>query len=426
MGKVSFIAGGGANNIGGSFYVLKVGDINIGLEFGANLGGWEGIEPVHNIVPHLDYLLLSHAHFDHIGLLPVAFRKFPGVKIFASPETKELGRILWRQTLRKAVIDGVTPPFTEEESNNAYEAVNVLPFKDEIRLAGDRIIVYPVPAGHILGSLSFLIIIDGKFYFFTGDLCPRDRSLIKSAMKIGLEKCKLLIRESTYINERFKKSRAEEIDNLVNFANKTIKRRGKVLIAALSIDRAQDIFSICHEAGLGPIYLDGSRNVFEIYRRFLSGAEVLGNARWFRSEWERKNFSRSSEPAIVIASSGMMYKGSPSAILAGDMVYKEENAVALVNYQDPSGQGHLLANAKKGQVILFNGSSVRVKCEVRQFNFSAHMDGKEGEELEERTNPETIIYVHGEDRKIDEYIGRHKDGRRRIKAVVGKEVDING
>ena len=84
MGKVSFVAGGGANSIGGSFYVLKVGDINIGLEFGANLGGWEGIEPVHSIVPHLDYLLLSHAHFDHIGLLPIAFRKFPGVKIFAT------------------------------------------------------------------------------------------------------------------------------------------------------------------------------------------------------------------------------------------------------------------------------------------------------------------------------------------------------
>lgn len=425
MGKVSFIAGGGANNIGGSFYVLKVGDINIGLEFGANLGGWESIEPVYSIVPRLDYLLISHAHFDHIGLLPIALKKFPGVKIFANSETKELGKILWGQTLRKAVIDGITPPFTQEESDKAYAAINVFPFEKEFRLAGDEIVVYPIPAGHILSSLSFLIVINGDFYFFTGDLCFRDRNLIKGAMKIGLDKCKLLIRESTYINENFEKSREEEIDDLIRFINKVIKRRGKVLIAALSIDRAQDIFSICHEAGLGPIYMDGSKSVFGIYRRFLSGAEVLDNAQWFKSKWERKSFLESDEPAIVIASSGMMYKGSPSAILAGDMVYKEENAVALVNYQDPSGQGYLLANTKRGKVIPFNGSSVRVKCEVRQFNFSAHMDGGEGEELEERMNPETIIYVHGEDREIDKYIWRHRDGRRRIKAIVGEEVDID-
>ena len=77
-----------------------------------------------------------------------------------------------------------------------------------------------------------------------------------------------------------------------------------------------------------------------------------------------------------------------------------------------------------GDALVLEERTITRRCLVEHFDLSAHMDMVDGEELEERMNPETIVYVHGEDAGIDSYLDGHKDSRRRIKSQIGREVPL--
>jgi len=425
MSVFRFVAGGGANHIGGSHYVLFAGDVPIGFDFGSYLQG-EGEVLLPKIVAPIKHLILTHGHFDHVGMVPVARRLFPGLKIYASVETAELARILWGQTLRKCDLEGTLAPFTLDEANEARKSIIELPLDGE-ELYIDGISVTPISAGHILGAKSFVVEVDGEVAFVTGDVSYRNRSLIKGASKFEAPNgIKLLVRESTYITQEFEETREKVIERFIKATTKTLEAGGQVLVPALSIDRAQDIFCIYKASGIDskyPLYIDGSRSTFGVYRDFLPDGHLLDSATWFESKRQKSDFLKSRRPGMVISSSGMVYKDTPSAWWAQRLLGVRGSSVFFVNYQDPNGPGFGLVASRDGQHVFVNGVSVRRQCNIEQFEFSSHMDGLEGEDLERRLNPETTIYIHGDEYKIDAYLAlKSGDGQRRIKAMVGQEV----
>lgn len=422
MSEITFLAGGGANSIGCSFYRLKLGDKYIGIDWGGGYGS-SSEEPQYD--GPLDYLLLSHGHYDHVGMVPSALRRWPDLKIFANAPTRDLCRLSWRQTFLRAGDRQLEPPFSVEQSKLAASSLLDLPENEPLQL-GEDILVYAVNAGHILGSVSFVIVHRGEIYFFTNDICFRDRNLLVGAPELEMERCRLLVRESTYVNDVFDDRPAIEAE-LVAAVEAVMKppRSGRVLIASLSVDRMQDAFSILNEAGVEPLYVDGGRAATSIYMKYLADkAQSLKKAFSFRGQGDRERLIESGRPAVVISSSGMVFPNTLSAMWAERFLYEERNAIFLINYQDPSGQGYALAESANGDFIRFNNSIIRRACEIKQFNLSAHMDKAEGERLEERLHPEAIIYTHGEDAKIQQYIDGHQDGKTRIKALVGKEVEL--
>lgn len=417
---VSFIAGGGANSIGGSFYVLKVGNKVIGIDYGGQLDRSLGFEPDFSVTDRLDYLLVTHAHFDHVGALPLVRKRFPGVKVFATPETRKLCQVTWDQTIRH--FEAGKKLYRAEDAREALGSMRSVAAEEVLELE-PGLTVYVVPAAHILGAVSFLIEYNGEFYFFTGDVCYEDRSLLAGAPKLTADRIKVLVRESTYIIES--KDRRSAKERLISRVPELIGKGYKILIAALSIDRAQDVFCILAREKLGvPIYLDGSERVFRIYRDNLQNGAILNEAVWFKGEGDRRAFLRGRESGIVIASSGMMMPNTLSALWARELLPDPEAAIFTVNYQDPTSPGFMVKQSKEGDFMIFGDAIVKRQCLVEHFDLSAHMDKEDGEELEERMNPDTIIYVHGEDAKMDEYIRTRGDGKRRIKAEVGKEVSL--
>ncbi len=416
MSKVSFLAGGGANFIGKSFYRLKLGHIYLGIDWG---GGFPDGEPEYD--GPLDYLFFSHAHYDHMGMAPRVLRKFPGVQMFAHPATIELAKVGWRQGLRGHEIDRTPSPFSESEMRETEVAIKPLE-EGKVKGLANGIMVYPISANHILGSLSFLITYLGENYFFTNDICFHDRSLMAGAPKIKLDHCKFLNRESTYVSDIFDDRQKIEAE-LVASTQKVLDNGGQVLIAALSIDRTQDVYTILDRGGISPLYIDGSRRTSQIYQDYL-GEDLFQYAGGFRNKQERRKFMQSGQPAVVIASSGMMYAETLSAKWAEQFIYRDNAAIFMVNYQDPCGQGYALKNSTKGEFLLFNEQLFRRMCEVKSFNLSAHMDKTAGEELEERLNPEVVVYTHGEDAKIEQYLQEHKRGMTRVKSLVGKEIEL--
>jgi Cft2 family RNA processing exonuclease len=136
------------------------------------------------------------------------------------------------------------------------------------------------------------------------------------------------------------------------------------------------------------------------------------------------SFCDSDEPAIVIASSGMMMPDTASAKWAEEFLWRENKSISTVNYQNPKSPGYAVANSKPGQYLPINGKLVKRQCEVKSFDLSAHMDMIEGRELEERMNAGTVIYVHGENQTIEDALAANSNGHRRIKAEVGKEIRL--
>lgn len=420
MSEVSFIAGGGANSIGCSAYVLKLGDFYLMIDYG---GGYDSIYDEPQYGGPLDALLLSHGHHDHSTMVPRLCRKYPDLKVYTTAPTRELALLGWRDTLRIASRRKIDPPFSEDDIQLALASMQIIEEDKELKLTDD-ISVFPIHAGHILGATSFLITYKGEAYFFTNDICFHDRWLISGAPAISLERCRLLVRESTYINKSVG-DREITRQKLVADAKAVLERRGRLLIPGLSIDRIQDVFGDLFQAGLWPIYIDGARKPTEVYIKYLGArAALLNDALRFKNDGQRDQFLASREPGIIIASSGMVYPNTPSAVWAESLLYHENDAIFIVNYQPPDTQGFLLSNAVDGSCIQWNDSIIRVNCERKEFSKSAHMDGPEGEELEVRLNPDTIIYTHGEDGEIDKYLASHQDGKQRIKALVGKEVEL--
>ncbi|MBI2063816.1 MAG: MBL fold metallo-hydrolase [Candidatus Yanofskybacteria bacterium] len=420
MSKVSFVAGGGANSIGRSFYRLKLGDYHLGVDWG---GGYGSIYDEPQYDGPLDALLISHGHHDHATMVAKLHHRYPELKIFATAPTRDLSILNWRQTIKKALGLKQNPPFDGYDVERTLSMIRLFRVNEELKL-NDEISVFPLPAGHILGAVSFLVSYQEEYYFFTNDICFHSRYLIDGAPSFRFERCRLLIRESTYINKDVGDREATK-QQFIAAAAKVIERRGRLLVPGLSIDRIQDVFGDLYESGLWPIYIDGARKPTEIYLHYLDGrASSLGKALRFRNERERMQFLKSRQPSVIIASSGMIYPNTLSAFWAENLLYQKNDAIFIVNYQEPDGQGFLLKTAPDGKFIKWNDGIVQVRCERKDFNKSAHMDGPEGEALEERLNPDTIIYTHGENDEIDRYIASHQDKKQRIKALEGKEVEL--
>lgn len=410
--KVSFITCGSTNPSDGSFYVFKFGETYLGIDYGMDC----------SVIPRLDYLFLSHAHRDHIERVPQAKKQFPELKgIFATNETKLLSLGPWKQTVRRFAEAKLPSPFTTEDVYAVYREIQNISTQKPIVLP-KGITVHPISSGHILGSLSFLIEYGGDRFFITNDICYQDRSFLKGALKFQTERLRLLVRESTCIDEV--KNRDAAKNGLVAATREALDNGEQVMIASLSIDRAQDVYAILENAGISPLFVDGSRKVFEIYRKYFKGS-ILDGARILKNRFERENIRRKGMSAAIIAPSGMLLPDSPSAWWAEKFLGDRQKHIFVVCYQDPSTQGFKILNSEVGDFLPFNDELIKRKCDIRYFDLSAHMDKKDGEELEERMNPGTTIYVHGESAKIDKYILEHQnDGRRRVKAIVGQEVEV--
>lgn len=421
-GNVSFYAGGGIP-IGRSFYCLKLGDKYLGIDWGGSYGSFEE-EPVYE--GPLDWLFLSHGHYDHVGMVPRLVRRYPHLKIFTNQASLALAKIGWYETISLLTQKNKTEfPFVKEDIERTLENVYLVDFYQEIELT-ERIKIQSIPAGHILGAQSLLVSYDGEYYFFTGDISFHKHQLIDPAPKIFLEKCRVLVREATYINYRPEDENYRENvkKEFVEAVAKVLERKGKVLIPAFATDRLQEIFCILFEAGFSPIYLDGGRQQTKLYLEFLpERADCLKKAFYFQNNLERKKFLEDKgKPGIVISSSGMLYPGSRSSLWALNFLYRKNNALFLVNYQDPGSQGFVIKTAQPGDFVIINKRIVRLECEVKSFDFSSHINGKEGEEMEERINPEIIIYTHGNKEEIENFINSRPDKKIRFIALPGQEI----
>ncbi|EEB74405.1 beta-CASP ribonuclease aCPSF1 [Thermococcus sp. AM4] len=429
---------GGFREVGRSALLVQTDESYVLVDFGVNIAAMR--DPL-KAFPHfdapefryvldeglLDAIIITHAHLDHSGMLPYLFRyKLFDGPIYTTPPTRDLMTLLQQDFIEIQHMNGMEPLYRPRDIKEVIKHTITLDYGEVRDIAPDiRLTLHN--AGHILGSAIVHLHIGNGLHNIavTGDFKFIPTRLLEPAVS-RFPRVETLVMESTYGGSNdYQMPREEAEKRLIEVIHHTIKRGGKVLIPAMAVGRAQEIMMVLEEyARVGgidvPIYLDGmiweataihtaypeylSRRLreqifHEGYNPFLNPIfKSVANSR------ERQDIIDSGEPAIIIATSGMLV-GGPSVEYFKQLAPDEKNSIIFVSYQ---AEGTLGRQVQRGlreiPLVGEDGRTevVQVNMEVHTIDgFSGHADRREliSYVARLRPRPERVITVHGEPHK---------------------------
>jgi uncharacterized protein len=418
---LSFRALGGAGEVGGSSHLLDFGATRVLVDAGIKPDGRGPLAPNFGKLEGLDAAVVTHAHLDHCGALPLLVRDKPGVPIYCTPPSAKL--IVSALNDHAAMGGGVAGGAPIHEVKKRLVPV---PFGQSITVGDARVTL--TESGHILGAASVLINSGPATVFHTGDICMEDHFSIPSARLPEVRDIDLLIMEATLADQK-PQPFSESIKKMVEVINETtLQREGIVLIPTYALGQAQEIIlGLKHygrEYGLDRdvfIYVDGS--VVTTSERLY--AEQLGYMKPYLQHTDPKElfFSENiravanddkarerilSNPCAIIASPVTM-QGGASAFYRRRLEGSAKNAVILPSNAASSYGTHRAAGEEE-------------QWRVERVSFAAHCTQEELLSITERLSPRQIILIHGSKRRISDLAFRLAPNHKIHTPAVGETV----
>lgn len=422
---------GGANEVGASSTLIEIEGVRLLVDVGIRMGPDQDSPlpdfPDFDTVGMPDAVLLTHAHTDHIGALPVLRDLWlAGVKVYWAPATKAITRVLLEDSADRIEPDeeekGKQPLYTRDDVNVALHCMETeVPWLEPVPICGDLTATW-IPAGHILGAA--MIYIEGKHesILMTGDVSVTKQLTIPSLdLPSWCKKPDVMVIEATYGDRQHEVSREEEAERLAADVAKTIAADGKVLIPAFAVGRSQEVILILKQAMERkqipefPVHVDGMvRKVNTIYSDFsdelsrpLRHAAEQNEDLFYSDAIRPVGLSQESDsilsgpPCCIVASSGMLI-GGKSSFYAKRLAADPKNLIAITGYQAEGTPGRALWDwAKAGRSPnqmwhLKDQEPISVKCKVERYSLSAHADSKELLDLVRKVQPRKLFLVHGD------------------------------
>jgi cleavage and polyadenylation specificity factor subunit 3 len=424
---IQFLPLGGAGEIGANSYYLNINGIGIILDCGMHpqKTGWESL-PKFNLLEDKpsDYVLISHAHQDHLNALPFLIKKFPHLKIITTPQTRAVAELTLQNAisiLKRQVDESEFDIYSRDEVDLLIKSINYKSYNEKLTLSSlnskSEVEAEFFDAGHIIGSAGILLTAEGRKIFFTGDIKSSPQTLLPGA-NLPSEKIDILIIETTYGATDSSKLNIweKEVESLSASINKIINNGGSVLIPVFALGKLQEMLSTIwlqmqknkitsvdiYTAGIGK-----KINLVYDYNRYVvnrNQKELILNDIPQKNLNDLKDYDELFKfPCIVLASSGMMVESTNSFMLANRWLQNKDSAIFTVGYMDPSTPGNVISKARRGDKIQLTeqDKKVEVKCEIKNFRFSAHSKREELISIVKRLNPDEIILVHGEKESIN-------------------------
>ncbi len=394
---------GGTNTVTGSKFLITVNSKNILIDCGLfqgykelRLRNWVKF-PVNPET--IDAVLLTHAHIDHSGYLPLLIKNGFKGNVYCTHGTKDLCSILLpdsghiqEEDAKRANRYGYSkhkpalPLYTKNEGLRALAHFIALDYNKKFKLF-DAIHFEFLPAGHIIGSSIIQLEAQGKIFIFTGDLGRPHDPLMKPPAQITV--ADYLIIESTYGDRLHEKT--EPLDQIAEAIQKTIARGGSVIIPAFAVGRTQDmlyyIYMLKKQGRIPdvPVFLDSpmAQDVSDLLihysgeHRFSKdlSSQICKIAKYINTAEESKSIDQSHVPVIIISASGMLDGGRVLHHLK-TFLPNHRNTILLTGFQSGGTRGDRLL--RKENAIKIFGEMVPVKAEVIQINnLSAHVDYQE-------------------------------------------------
>ena len=430
---------GAAQGVTGSCHLFECNGTRILVDCGFYQGGRElkedNADDFGFDAASVDYLLLTHAHLDHCGRVPLLVnRGFQG-EIITTAASRELARLIMldaaglqeeeaRYLNRRARKRGkssnvIEPLYTTLDALNALEYFGRTAVYSQPLQLSPEIKVTFINAGHILGSACLLLEVkEGgrqRSLLFSGDLGLSDRPILRDPDKPP--PVDVVVMETTY-GDRQHKQLQPSIEELYLAINETMQRGGNVIIPTFALERAQELLFYLHAGktqGVLPpflqVFLDSPMAISatEIFRRhpecydeetaelFASGHDPFrfSGLHFSRETAESMAINQVSNGAVIMAGSGMCTGGRVRHHLKHHLG-REHSSVVFVGYAARGTLARRIVDGAKSVTIY--GDDYPVRAQIHTIGgFSAHAGQSELLAWHKHTgNPETTFLVHGE------------------------------
>ena len=380
----------------------------------------------------VDAILISHAHLDHIGSLPVLMRQQPQARIFMTEPTAQIGDALLHNSVnvmtreREEVGAAIYPLYTHRETERATDLWQHCPLRQPFTLAGERAPLQPNEestfefwsAGHVLGAAGILLRGEGRTIFYTGDVNFDDQTLTKGA-SFPEGKIDVLIIETTRgdspLPEGF--NRAAEEKRFAAALGGAFGRGGCVLVPVFALGKTQEVLAMFYKFKREklledvPIYIGGlSSKMTEIYdRRANNSPRVIPRLELFpevapfvlNGKTIREAAARPGR--IYALSSGMMTPKTLSNIFARRVIDRPEHSIFFVGYSDPESPAGILRRAQPNELVSLDEDEPAqpLRCQIEQFQFSAHAPRDSLLGYIKKIAPQKVVLVHGDPRAVE-------------------------
>lgn len=400
--KIRFL--GAAGTVTGSKYLVTSGAdavlVDCGLFQGLKQLRLRNWAPLPFDPASLSAVVLTHAHLDHSGHVPLLVKNGYRGPIYCTPATYELCRLLLPDSGHLQEEDAeyanrhgfskhkpALPLYTEEDALRSLEQFRTIGIDRPIPLGG-KLHATLSPAGHILGAAIAVLDDGAQRVTFSGDIGRPDDSIMRAPR--ALEHTDYLVVESTYGDRLHAK--VDPCDELEAVVDRTLRRGGAVIVPSFAVGRAQALLYCIHRLkqqkripnGL-PVFLNSPMavDVTQLYARFRAEhrldatecAAMCGAARYVNTVEESKQLNTRQQPMIIIAASGMATGGRVVHHLKA-FAPDARNTILFSGYQAAGTRGAaMLAGAAS---IRIHGQDVPVRAEVAALSaMSAHADSDE-------------------------------------------------
>jgi metallo-beta-lactamase family protein len=430
---------GADQNVTGSCHLLEVAGKKILIDCGLYQGGREieeensepfGFEPA-----SIDYLLLTHAHLDHCGRIPLLVKNGFNGEIITTSASCELARLVLldsahlneyearykakKESRKNRQKVNIEPLYNELDVLNSFEFFSRKAHYDQTLTICTGVNATFIDAGHILGSASILLEVEeqGKQrrILFSGDLGYTGRAIIRDPAKPP--HVDIVVMETTY-GDRLHKTLEPTLDEFYSAITTTLERGGNVIIPSFALERAQEILYYLRE-GIEkgclpkylPVFLDSPMAISatEIFQRhpecfdketcaiLKSGQDplLLPGLNFTRETADSMAINNIDGGAIIIAGSGMCTGGRVTHHLKHNL-WRRDCSIIFVGY---AASGTLARRIVDGaNVVKIYGDEISVRASIYTIGgFSAHADQAELLAWHQQTGkPETTFLVHGE------------------------------
>lgn len=443
--KLSFL--GAAHEVTGSCYLLQAGGFNLMVDCGMEQGRdiYEN-QPLPLAPGQVDCMLLTHAHIDHSGRIPLMVKNGYKGPVFTTGATAELCGIMLRDSAhiqefeaewrnRKAKRSGgeeYQPLYTMQDAEAALALFHEVDYGETVEV-GPNIRARFTDVGHLLGSASIEVWVtegeETRKIVFSGDIGNTHQPLLRDPQPI--HEADYVVMESTY-GDRSHGPRPDYVPALAAVLQDTFDRGGNLVIPSFAVGRTQEMLYFLRQIKEQNL-VKGHEN-FTVY---VDSPMAVEATQVFKTSWaecydeeartlvmqgvnpinfrglklslssdDSKAINFDSEPKVILSASGMCEAGRIRHHLKHNL-WRPESTVLFVGYQSPGTLGRALVEGAK-EVKLF-GETIEVRCKVQVLaGVSGHADneGLMNWVKNFESKPRTVFVTHGEDEVCDIFASR--------------------
>jgi len=422
--RLSFL--GGARQVGRSSILLQTPESRVLLDCGIDVANdkkpYPHLEAPEFDIKELDAVILSHAHIDHSGLIPLLFKYGYRGPVYCTLPTRDISALLQLDTIKIQRGEGREPMYSIEDVKEVVKHTVNLEYGEVTDITPDvRITLYN--AGHMIGSAMVHMHIGNGLhnFLYTADIHYAKTNLL-SPTHTSFPRLETMLIESTYGGKDSVLPSPKEQDEIFGkMIMDTIKRGGKVIMPVLGSGRAQEIIvfieRIIREGVMPsiPIFIDGIvwdiTAIHTAYPEYLNNTVreqifhkdnnpfIQDNIKQVGSAKERKEILEETGPCVILATSGMLV-GGPSVEYLRQLGDNPKNSLIFTCYQGEGSMGRLILNGVK-EINFKNGGKndlVQLKLEVHKLQITGHSDRRELMNFVSRCNPKPkkVLVNHGE------------------------------